>query len=71
MDTVAKVRSLVDLYVHEHDTRLPHSAFRGQTPDEMFFQTGADVPERLAAARAVAREWRIEAKRARRCAVCA
>jgi hypothetical protein len=26
----------VAFYVDEHNTRLPHSAFRGQTPDEMW-----------------------------------
>src|SRR4029450_4721183 len=27
--------------VHEHNTVLPHSAFRGQTPDEMYFYEAA------------------------------
>ena len=29
------VRRLVAFYVNEHNGVLPHSAFRGQTPDEM------------------------------------
>jgi hypothetical protein len=36
-DSVATVRRLVALYVDEHNRVLPLSAFRGQTPDEMFF----------------------------------
>jgi hypothetical protein len=47
------------------------SAFRGQTPDELYFATGADVPDRLGAARDVARAKRVAANRAARCGVCA
>ena len=39
LDSVAKVRRLVEFHVHEHDTRVPHAAFEGQTPDEMYFGT--------------------------------
>ncbi|MSR47664.1 MAG: DDE domain-containing protein, partial [Planctomycetes bacterium] len=45
LDSMAKVRSLVAFYVAEHNLRLPHSAFRGQTPDEMYFGTGDAVPD--------------------------
>jgi hypothetical protein len=34
LDSVATVRRLVAFYVDEHNRVLPHSAFRGQTPDE-------------------------------------
>ena len=71
LDSIAKARSLVDFYVTEHNSRLPHSAFRGQTPDEMYFGTGGAVPNRLAAARRAARDARLAANRARQCAVCA
>jgi transposase InsO family protein len=67
----AKVRRLVEFYVAEHNARLPHSAFEGQTPDEMYFGTGAPVPEILAARRAEARRIRLATNRAARCAVCA
>jgi putative transposase len=40
LDSVATIRRLVAFYVHEPNTVLPHSAFRGQTPDEMYFSTG-------------------------------
>ena len=40
LDSVTTVRRLVTFYVDEHNRMLPHSAFRGQTPDEMYFGTG-------------------------------
>ncbi len=58
LDTVSAVERLVRFYVQEHNTRLPHSAFQGQTPDEMYFQTGAQIPERLEAVRNEARRAR-------------
>jgi hypothetical protein len=42
-----------------------HAAFRGQTPDEVFFGTASNLPAQLAAARAKARELRMAANRAR------
>ena len=42
---------------------VPHSAFAGQTPDEMYFERGAQVPVNLAAARTRAREARMKANR--------
>jgi len=70
LDSVAKLRSLVAFYVEEHNTTLPHSAFRGQTPDEMYFGTGDGVPEQLEAARKEARRRRLDENRARRCPAC-
>ena len=70
LDTVRTVEKLVAFYVHEHNTRLPHSAFRGQTPDEMYFGTGNHVPDELAAARQAARQARAETNRKRTCSVC-
>ena len=35
LDTISTIRKLVTFYVGEHNSRLPHSAFRGQTPDDM------------------------------------
>jgi hypothetical protein len=65
------VRTLVAFYVEEHNGTLPHSAFRGQTPDEMYFGTGEDVPGRLAEGKAEARQGRLEENRRARCSVCA
>ncbi len=58
LDSVEKVRQLVAFYVKEHNERLPHSAFRGQTPDEMYFGHGDAVPHELDAAKKAARQKR-------------
>ena len=70
LDTVRAVKNLVSFYVQEHNSRLPHSAFRGQTPDEMYFKTGEDIPEKLEAARQEARRVRAEANRKQECDSC-
>ena len=57
-------------YVDEHNRVLPHSAFRGQTPDEMYFGTGDAVPTDLTARAAAARRTRGEANRSASCATC-
>ncbi|MAG30478.1 MAG: hypothetical protein CL908_06230 [Deltaproteobacteria bacterium] len=70
LDSADQVRKLVEFYVEEHNARLPHSAFRGQTPDEMYFGLGDGVPGELEAARAVARQKRLEINRALACQIC-
>jgi transposase InsO family protein len=70
LDTVATVRKLVAFYVEQHNNHLPHSAFRGQTPDEMYFGTGADIPQQLEAAHVAARASRLKANREQRCQLC-
>jgi hypothetical protein len=47
LDNVATIRRLVAICVHEHNHVLPHSAFQGQTPDEMYFGMGDAVPADL------------------------
>src|SRR5262249_13964046 len=54
VDSVATIRRLVAFYVHEYNTVLPHSAFRGQTPDEMYSRTGDAVPAELTSRTAAA-----------------
>ncbi len=71
LDTVATVRRLVAFYITEHNSRLPHSALGGRTPDEVYFDRATDVPEELAAGRLAARAARLEANRARHCEACA
>lgn len=71
LESVTQVRRLVGFYVEQHNTHMPHSAFRGQTPDEMYFGTGAGVPDQLAEQCTEARRQRLAANRAKRCAVCA
>ena len=70
LDTVRAVEKLVAFYVQEHNSCLPHSAFRGQTPEEMYFKTGDNVPEELEAARQAARQARAEANRKQDCDAC-
>jgi putative transposase len=70
LDTVRTLKKLVAFYVDEHNSRLPHSAFRGQTPDEMYFGTGGHIPDQLAAARKAARQSRMKLNRAMSCGTC-
>ena len=70
LDTISAIENLVAFYVQEHNSRLPHSAFRGQTLDEMYFKTGDGIPEKLEAARQEARQARAEANRKQECGAC-
>jgi hypothetical protein len=49
---------------------MPHFAFDGQTPDEMYFGTDVAVPGVLAKAHAAARTERIEVNRKLHCDSC-
>ncbi len=70
LDTVASLRRLVSYYVREYNTRLPHSAFGGQTPDEMYLRIGTRVPLELHANRKEARAARLQANRSATCRIC-
>ena len=70
LDTVASLRRLVSFYVREYNTRLPHSAFGGQTPDEMYLRIGTRVPLELHANRKEARAARLQANRSASCRIC-
>ena len=70
LDTVSRLTKLVAFYVEEHNTRLPHSAFLGQTPDEMYYGTGNRVPKELESARKSACDSRMEVNRATTCPTC-
>lgn len=70
LGSVSALRRLINYYVEEYNARLPHSAFRGQTPDEMYFGTGTHVPTELEARRKEARTARMDANRERSCRVC-
>lgn len=61
---------LVAFHVEEHNHESPHSAFRGQTPDETYFATGDGVPDEPARERAIAKQKRIDESRALACAMC-
>jgi hypothetical protein len=70
LDSVRTVETLVAFYVQEYNSSLPHSAFRGQTPDEMYFGTGGNIPTELETSRKKAREARVEVNRKRTCRAC-
>src|SRR5215467_6161855 len=70
LDSVTTVRRLVAFYVDQHNRVLPHSAFQGQTPDEMYFGTGDTVPADLQSRAAAARRTRVEANRSASCEKC-
>ena len=53
-----------------HNERLPHSAFRGQTPDEMYFGRGDGVPDDLELARDAAKNERLAVNRSLSCGIC-
>ena len=68
VESLASSRGL--LRVEQHNEVMPHVAFDGQTPDEMFYGPGDWVVVQLAAARKHAREERIRANQAAACGVC-
>ena len=70
LDSMATVRRLVAFYVDEHHRVLPHSAFCGPTPDEMYFGTGDTIPADLMSCATAARRARVEANRSASCANC-
>jgi putative transposase len=70
LDSVTTVRRLVAFYVDQHNRILPHSAFRGQTPEEMYYGTGDAIPAGLTAGAALARRARAEANRSGACETC-
>ncbi len=50
LDNFTALSRLTEFYVAAHNRTIPHSAFQGQTPDEMYFGTGSAVPADLAQA---------------------
>ena len=70
LDSLARLRTLVEFCVEQHNTRMPHAAFHGQTPDEMYFGTAANLPAELATARDLARGARMAANRGLSCDRC-
>ena len=70
LESADAVRKLVEFYVTEHNTRLPHSALDGRTPDEAYDGTGAHVADELAVKRKVARKDRLATNREIACRVC-
>ncbi len=70
LDTTAAVRRHVEFYVAEYNATIPHAAFSGQTPDEIYFGRGAEIPAKLEAGRRVARARRLKVNQAAWCERC-
>jgi len=71
LNSIDDVRKQTAFYVDQHYRVIPHSAFKGQTPEEMYFSKGSDIPNQLSDARTVARQSRLAANRAVTCSKCA
>lgn len=70
LESVGAVRRYVAFYVAEYNARIPHAAFQGQTPDEMYYGRGEEVPVELESARRAARRRRLAVNRAAACGRC-
>ena len=70
LDNLVTLRKLVEFYVTKHNQTMPHSAFSGQTPDEMYFGGGEAVPDELATRRREARRRRVAQNRNTACTDC-
>ena len=68
---IIALKQLIDFYVREHNTQMPHHAFVGQTPDEVYFDQADGVWDHLGVARRQARRVRMEINRGESCRVCA
>jgi len=70
LDSLGSVKRLIAFYIEQHNTVMPHSAFLGQTPDEIYFATGDHVPAELKAAHQATQQRRLTENRAVRCRLC-
>jgi hypothetical protein len=70
LDSIERLRVLVEFHAEQHNTQKPHAAFSGQTPDEIYFGTATNLPADLAAARELAQAARLAANRRLSCDRC-
>lgn len=70
LDTFAALENLIGFYVEQHNIVVPHAAFAGQTPDEMYFGRGDHVTGDLAAGHARAWAARLKSNRELSCEAC-
>jgi hypothetical protein len=70
LDNRPALHRLIEFYIEAHNQVMPHSAFGGQTPNEMFFGAGDAITLELATIRKAAREKRITENRSAACGVC-
>ena len=70
LDSLAAVSKWVAFYIQQHNEVMPHHAFKGQTPNEMYFGTGKAIEAELKQGAVAARQARREANSKRTCAAC-
>jgi putative transposase len=70
LETESELQRLIAFYVEAHNEVMPHSAFNGQTPNEVFFGTGDAVVAKLAAKRVQAQAKRMARNRSVGCGAC-
>ncbi len=70
LNTITDVRRLTKFYVGQHNSVMPHAAFEGQTPDEMYYGTGTHLVDELKVKREEARRRRLDENRRAACAAC-
>jgi transposase InsO family protein len=70
LDSASAVERLVAFYVEQHNTVMPHRAFDGRTPDEVYFGVAANLASELAYRRRLAREQRAASNRSMTCVGC-
>jgi Integrase core domain len=69
LDTIDRLRTLVAFFVEAHNTQMPHAAFAGHTPDEIYLGMAPNLAAELAVTRTAARERRLAANRSAREAI--
>ena len=70
LDSLSSVKKLIAFYINEYNAKLPHSAFRGQTPDEMYFGAGDGIADDLESKRVTAGSLRLKSNRNTSCKTC-
>jgi hypothetical protein len=70
LDSASAVERLVAFYVEQHNTVMPHRAFDGRTPDEVYFGVAANFASELAERRRLASEQRVASNRSMTCTGC-
>jgi len=70
LDSFAAVEKLVEFYVRQHNSVMPHAAFNGSTPDEVYFGTDKHLSSDLRSRATLARQQRLLTNRAATCSSC-
>jgi putative transposase len=70
LDSLDVLKPFVAFFVEQHNVVVPHSAFAGQTPDEMYVGAAPDLLIELAALRTEARRERLLANKNASCGTC-